>query len=424
MKVFKFGGASVKNVVAVKNVVEILKRYPNQQIMVVVSAMGKTTNALEELTRLYHERNKGWKEVLENIRRFHFEIVAGLFQDTSLVNQKLGAWFGALEKLLEKRPSKNYDYEYGRIVTFGELFSTCIVNCYLNENQVPSHWFDARKVIRTNASYRDGRVDWKLTESMIKEEILPHFQDTTNEKIGLTQGFISSTSQNRTTTLGREGSDYTAALFAYFLDAEEVIIWKDVPGLLNADPKFFPEARKLDSISYRDAIELAYYGASIIHPKTIKPLQNKEIPLRIKSFIAPGDEGSVICGNIQSETRIPCYLFKTNQLLISISPKDFSFIAEENLYAIFGIFARYHVKINLMQNSAISFSVCTDNDPKNAQAAIKSLQRKFNVRYNQNLELITIRNYNQETIAKVVRGRKIILEQKSRLTAQIIVSVE
>ena len=424
MKVFKFGGASVKNAEAVKNVGEILKRYPNQQIMVVVSAMGKTTNALEELTRLYHERNKGWKEVLENIRRFHFEIVAGLFQNTSLVNQELGAWFDALEKLLEKRPSKNYDYEYGRIVTFGELFSTCIVNCYLNDNQVPSHWFDARKVIRTNASYRDGKVDWKLTESMIKEEVLPHFQDTANEKIGLTQGFISSTTKNRTTTLGREGSDYTAALFAYFLDAEEVIIWKDVPGLLNADPKFFPEARKLDSISYRDAIELAYYGASIIHPKTIKPLQNKEIPLRIKSFIAPGDEGSVICSNIQSETRIPCYLFKTNQLLISISPKDFSFIAEENLYAIFGIFARYHVKINLMQNSAISFSVCTDNDPKNAQAAIKSLQRKFNVRYNQNLELITIRNYNQETIAKVVHGRKIILEQKSRLTAQIIVSVE
>jgi len=424
MKVFKFGGASVKNAGAVKNVVEILKRYPNQQIMVVVSAMGKTTNALEELTRLYHERNKGWKEVLENIRCFHFEIVAGLFQDTSLVDQELGAWFDALEKLLEKRPSKNYDYEYGRIVTFGELFSTCIVNCYLNENQIPSRWFDARKVIRTNASYRDGKVDWKLTESMIKEEVFPHFQDTANEKIGLTQGFISSTTKNRTTTLGREGSDYTAALFAYFLDAEEVIIWKDVPGLLNADPKYFPEARKLDSISYRDAIELAYYGASIIHPKTIKPLQNKEIPLRIKSFIAPGDEGSVICGNIQSETRIPCYLFKTNQLLISISPKDFSFIAEENLYAIFGIFARYHVKINLMQNSAISFSVCTDNDPKNAQAVIKSLQRKFNVRYNQNLELITIWNYNQETIAKVVRGRKIILEQKSRLTAQIIVSVE
>ena len=424
MKVFKFGGASVKNAVAVKNVVEILKRYPNQQIMVVVSAMGKTTNALEELTRLYHERNKGWKEVLENIRRFHFEIVAGLFQDTSLVNQELGAWFYALEKLLEKRPSKNYDYEYGRIVPFGELFSTCIVNCYLNENQIPSRWFDARNVIRTNASYRDGKVDWKLTENMIKEEVLPHFQDTANEKIGLTQGFISSTTKNRTTTLGREGSDYTAALFAYFLNVEEVIIWKDVPGLLNADPKYFPEARKLDSISYRDAIELAYYGASIIHPKTIKPLQNKEIPLRIKSFIAPGDEGSVICGNIQSETRIPCYLFKTNQLLISISPKDFSFIAEENLYAIFGIFARYHVKINLMQNSAISFSVCTDNDPKNVQAVIKSLQRKFNVRYNQNLELITIRNYNQETIAKVVRGRKIILEQKSRLTAQIIVSVE
>lgn len=424
MKVFKFGGASVKNAGAVKNVVEILKRYPDQQIMVVVSAMGKTTNALEELTRLYHERNKGWKEVLENIRRFHFEIVAGLFQDTSLVNQELGAWFDALEKLLEKRPSKNYDYEYGRIVPFGELFSTCIVNCYLNENQIPSRWFDARNVIRTNASYRDGKVDWKLTESMIKEEVLPHFQDTANEKIGLTQGFISSTTKNRTTTLGREGSDYTAALFAYFLNAEEVIIWKDVPGLLNADPKYFPEARKLDSISYRDAIELAYYGASIIHPKTIKPLQNKEIPLRIKSFIAPGDEGSVICGNIQSDTRIPCYLFKTNQLLISISPKDFSFIAEENLYAIFGIFARYHVKINLMQNSAISFSVCTDNDPKNVQAVIKSLQRKFNVRYNQNLELITIRNYNQETIAKVVRGRKIILEQKSRLTAQIIVSVE
>jgi aspartate kinase len=424
MKVFKFGGASVKNAVAVKNVVEILKRYPNQQTMVVVSAMGKTTNALEELTRLYHEQNKGWKEVLENIRRFHFDIVAGLFQDTSLVNQELGAWFDALEKLLEKRPSKNYDYEYGRIVTFGELFSTCIVNCYLNENQVPSHWFDARKVIRTNASYRDGKVDWKLTESMIKEEVLPHFQDTANEKIGLTQGFISSTTKNRTTTLGREGSDYTAALFAYFLDAEEVIIWKDVPGLLNADPKFFPEARKLDSISYRDAIELAYYGASIIHPKTIKPLQNKEIPLRIKSFIAPGDEGSVICGNIQSETRIPCYLFKTNQLLISISPKDFSFIAEENLYAIFGIFARCRIKINLMQNSAISFSVCIDNDPKITQSAIKSLEHNFNVRYNQNLELITIRNYNQETIDKVVHGRKIMLEQKSRLTAQLIVSSE
>ncbi|HSH67818.1 MAG TPA: aspartate kinase, partial [Bacteroidia bacterium] len=294
-----------------------------------------------------------------------------------------------------------------------------IVNTYLNDIGINSKWWDVRDFIQTDNTYREGKVDWELTQELVNKNLLPEFSRSQTNII-ITQGFIGGTSENFTTTLGREGSDYTAAIIAFTTDARSVTIWKDVPGVLNADPKWFDETKKLEQLSYQDAIELAYYGASVIHPKTIKPLQNKNIPLFVKSFLEPEKQGTVIC-ELPSEPAIPCFIFKVNQVLLSISPKDFSFIDEENFASIFQLFAEKNVKINVMQNSAISFSVSMDYDERSFKDLVEILQNDYRVLYNKNVELITIRYYDQPTIDRVLIGKVVLLEVKSRHTVQLIV---
>lgn len=414
MKVFKFGGASVSNVKSIENVGNIIRAYSNEQLLVVVSAMDKTTNALEELAGCFF-KGEPLQEKLDEILQYHIQIISAIFGDDKANTERTLKFFDKLTEYLEREPSENFDYEYDQIVSFGELISTSILSEYLNFIGLSNQWADARHIIRTDNHYREGNVNWEKTEQKIQKHLNPNLTS-----LIITQGFIAGTNEYTTTTLGREGSDYSAAIFGYSLNAEEVTIWKDVPGLLNADPKYFTDAVKLDKISYKEAIELAYYGATIIHPKTIKPLQNKSIPLKVKSFYDFMAPGSIIC-NESNLNYTPCYIFKRNQVLISIYPIDFSFIAEENLSLIFGLFAHFNVKINLMQNSAISFSVCADYNIEALNGLIEELNTEFKVKYNLNLELITVRNYDQKTIDKVVKGRKIFTEQKSRATIQLVV---
>ena len=420
MKVFKFGGASVNSADAVKNVVTIVNNYIDDNLLIVISAMGKTTNALEQLTDAYYN-NDAYSFIYNNIKDYHHNIINELFaEDKSIILNDINTLFKSLDKKLNLKPTTNYDYEYDQIVVYGELLSTKIIHHYLKTTGVWNIWFDARKVIITDNTFKEAKVNWELTTDEIDFSIASKYKDNEN-RIIITQGFIGGTLNGISTTLGREGSDYTASIFAYCLNAEEVIIWKDVPGVLNADPKYFEDTHKLDSISYREAIELAYYGASIIHPKTIKPLQNKNIPLRVKSFINPDESGTIISDIDHADGLMPSFIFKKNQTLVSISPRDFSFIAEDNLSDIFRTIADTGIKINLMQNSAISFSICIDENKKRLDRLIESLKKDYQVKYNQELELITIRHYDQQTIDKIVGNRRIYVEQKNRLTAQLIV---
>lgn len=420
MKVFKFGGASVKDANAVKNVAEIIKRYPSDKLVVVISAMGKTTNALEEVAKVFFYKNADAKEKLQVVVDYHNTIVNGLFDDKNHpVFEDVNGLISALDWALEDEPIKDYDFEYDQIVSIGELLSTKIVSHYLNSVGIPCKWVDARDIIQTDNTYRDARVDWAFTEQTAGELIQPSLN---SNNVVLTQGFIGCTSENYTTTLGREGSDYTAAILAYCLNAESVTIWKDVPGVLNADPKFFPDAQKFDKLSYYDSIELTYYGATVIHPKTIKPLENKKIPLYVKSFVDVGKEGTTI-SDAAMQPQLSSYIFKVNQVLVSILPKDFSFIAEESLSEIFKIFTIFNIKINLMQNSAISFSVCID-DSARLDELMGELKKSYKVLHNKGLELITIRNYTKEGFDKVLTGKKILLEQRTRNTAQLVVQPE
>lgn len=419
MKVFKFGGASVKDAAAVKNVANILKRFPGENIIVVVSAMGKTTNALERLTDAFYYKKENSEDVLSEIKKYHFDILEELFPDKNHpAHIEISNTFVELDWAIEEDPSPDYNYDYDKIVSLGEIIATKIVSAYLNEDKVSNKWWDVRGLIQTDNTYREGRVDWELTQKLVDNDLVPFLSKSS--AVVVTQGFLGGTSENFTTTLGREGSDYTAAILAYATNAESVTIWKDVPGVLNADPKWFDETVKLDQISYQDAIELAYYGATVIHPKTIKPLQNKKIPLIVKSFLHPEIKGTII-NDVQSPLPIPCFIFKVNQVLLSISPKDFSFIMEENLSEMFNLFAERQVKVNVMQNSAISFSVSIDNDPRKLPDLIKTLQKDYKVLYNENLELVTIRYYDQATIDRVTVGKKILLEVKSRYTVQLVV---
>ncbi|MGL4598876.1 MAG: aspartate kinase, partial [Bacteroidia bacterium] len=345
MKVFKFGGASVKDAEAVKNVAEILKRFPDEQLLVVISAMGKTTNALERLTHAFFYKKEDPLPILEEIRQYHIGILQELFDNPQHpVFDELHNTIVELEWAIEDEPTHTYDCEYDQIVSLGELISTKIVAAYLQHVGIKSTWRDIRDVIKTDNTYREGKVDWALTEKLIREDFLPALQ---NSKTGIiiTQGFLGVTSENFTTTLGREGSDYTAAILAYCTDAEGVTIWKDVSGVLNADPKWFDETQLIPQLTYQDAIELTYYGATVIHPKTIKPLQNKNIPLYVRSFLNPEKEGTKI-HHTQTPLPIPCFIFKVDQVLLTISPRDFSFIVEENLSSIFNLFSKHGVKIN------------------------------------------------------------------------------
>jgi aspartate kinase len=419
MQVFKFGGASVKDATAVRNVAGILERYANKPTVVVISAMGKTTNHLEQLVNAYFYKQGNPNEVLQQIKDFHFEIINALFPDKNHpVYNEIENTFVELNWIIEDEPAFGYNHEYDQVVSMGEILATKIVSAYLNSQKIHSLWLDARGVIQTDNTYREGKVNYELSETLVKTQLLPLLS---SNKIIITQGFIGGTSENFTTTLGREGSDYTAALLAYFTNAENVTIWKDVPGVLNADPKYFKNTRKIDELTYHDAIELTYYGASVIHPKTIKPLQNKNIPLYVKSFLDPAAEGTVIKSS-DKRLPIPGYIFKVDQILISIQPIDFSFIAEDNLGDIFSLFSKYGVKIHMMQNSAISFSVCTDNDSRKVEPLVRELQTHFKVLYNTGVELLTIRNYDQNTITKLTESKNVLLEQRSRSTIQMVLA--
>lgn len=422
MKIFKFGGASVKDAGAVKNVANIIRRFPNENIIVIVSAMGKVTNALERLTDAFFYKKENAATVLNEIKKYHFDIIEQLFpnKDHDIYNE-INNTFVELDWAIEDEPTHEYNHEYDQIVSMGEIISTKIVNAYLNEAGIKSKWRDVRDFIQTDNTYREGKVDWELSQSLVDKNLNTILPLKKGEgAVIVTQGFLGGTSENFTTTLGREGSDYTAAILAYTTNAESVTIWKDVPGVLNADPKWFDETKKLEQLSYVDAIELAYYGATVIHPKTIKPLQNKNIPLYVKSFLHPEEKGTVI-NEVQSTLPIPCFIFKVNQVLLSISPKDFSFIGEENFSSIFKLFAEKQMKINVMQNSAISFSVSIDDDERKLPGLIETLQKNYRVLYNKNMELITIRYYDQATIDRVTIGKRVLLEVKSRHTVQLVV---
>lgn len=419
MQVFKFGGASVKDAGAVKNVGDVLKFFPNDKLCVVISAMGKTTNALERLADAFFFKKENAETVLEEIKSFHFNICKELFPDNHSVYVDLENTFVELHWAIEDEPTHGYDFEYDQIVSMGEIISTKIVSAYLNEIGVNNKWIDARGIVQTDNTYREGKVDFELTESLVKAD-LDHVFKTNN--IIITQGFIGGTSENFTTTLGREGSDYTASILAYCLNAKSVTIWKDVPGVLNADPKWFKNTKKIEELSYQDAIELTYYGATVIHPKTIKPLQNKNIPLIVKSFLNPKEPGTIIHES-HKRLQIPSYIFKVDQILISLQPKDFSFIAEENLSDIFEIISRHHVKINLMQLSAISFSICCDNNSK-IKSLLEELQVLFKVLYNEDVELMTVRYYDEETLETLTKNKIVLLEQRSRFTVQMIMKNE
>lgn len=409
MKVFKFGGASVKDAAGVQNLADIV-RAQGQGAVIVVSAMGKTTNALEAIVQSYvGGRTDDLRAQIIALQAYHETIMGSLAGDFTAVHQT----FDQFNAYVAQPPAGTSDEVYDQLVSLGEVLSTQIVAAYLNQSGVPTQWLDARQVICTDVTFREGRVDWNETRRRITGAIA-------GDKPIVTQGFIGQTGDGRTTTLGREGSDYTAAIFAHCLDAESVTIWKDVPGVLNADPKYFDETVLLATLTYQDAIELAYYGATVIHPKTIKPLQNKGIPLYVRSFVQPDAPGTAI-GNYQQGLTIPSFIFKVAQVLISLHPTDFSFIAEDNLSRIFGRFAQAGVKINLMQNTAISFSVVVDNNPDRVPALLEQLKADFRVNYNDELELVTIRYYDQATIDRVLINKRLLLEQRSRYTVQLVV---
>jgi aspartate kinase len=417
MIVFKFGGASVKSAKAVKNVADILKRYHKDQIVIVVSAMGKTTNAMEVIADHYfHKRKEELKKAVEERKKYHQEIVDGLFPEKDHpFRAEFLAVFVKLEDRLAKDPTLNYDFDYDQIVPFGEMISTKIISAYLNKTGIENQWMDIRKYLKSNNAFREARIAWDLSGQLVPEGF--NFR---NDRIYITQGFVASTINNITTTLGREGSDFTAAILAHILRAEHVTIWKDVPGVLNADPKWFDSTVKLEKISYLDAIELAYYGASVIHPKTIKPLQNKNINLYIKSFIDPDEEGTLV-GNQSYDKLIPSFIFNMDQVLVRISPNDFSFIAEDNLETIFGHVYKNGVKINLMQNSAVSFQICINNDKRKSRNLIDDLEKDFKVTHETGLELVTIRYFDQSTIDRVMINKELLLEQTYKQNVQLIV---
>jgi len=417
MLVFKFGGASVKSADAVQNVGKILEKYPDDQIAIVISAMGKTTNGLEVVTDHYfHKRVKEMKKAFEDLKKYHMDIINKLFQDPKDdIFEEIEGLFDEIGTRLSKPHTLNYDFDYDQIVSYGEIISTVIVSAWLNHTGIENTWMDIRKYLKSDNNYRESRIDWDLSTRLIRHAF--HFRDT---RLYITQGFIASTIDDMTTTLGREGSDFTAAILAHILKADSVTIWKDVPGVLNADPKWFDATVKLEKISYLDAIELAYYGATIIHPKTIKPLQNKNINLYVKSFLEPDKEGTLV-GNLNYDKLVPSFIFKMHQVLIRISPLDFSFIAEDNLQVIFGYLSKYGVRINLMQNSAVSFQICISNNKKKVRDLIDDLEQEFRVSYETGLELITIRYYDQSTIDRVMINKELILEQRYKQNIQLVV---
>tara|TARA_Y100000588_G_C14236552_1_gene917583 strand:- start:1204 stop:2454 length:1251 start_codon:yes stop_codon:yes gene_type:complete len=413
MKVFKFGGASVKDAAGVINVQNVLEKTGNGPKVIVISAMGKTTNALEIVIKDYLFEKEIPKS-LEAVEETHFDILNELFEDTKAsVFTKVNKLFTELKNFLQHNKSEQYDFVYDQVICYGELVSTTIVSEYLNSQNVNTNWVDAREFIKTDSVYRDAGVNWEETQKAIQRNL-------NLNKINITQGFIGSDPNNFTTTLGREGSDYTAAIFAYCLNAENVTIWKDVPGVLNADPRVFKDPELLQHISYEEAIELAFYGASVIHPKTLQPLQQKEIPLFVKPFLKPESEGTKVGKGALIFPEIPCFIVKNDLVLISLSTLDFSFMVEENISEIFRLFHQYQMKVDLIQNSAISFSVCVDNKFNQLEKLIQHLKARFKVSFVPGVSLFTIRHFNDEAIASLEEDKEILLKQLTHNTLQIV----
>ena len=416
MKVFKFGGASVKDSTGIINTASIICADPDL-LIVVVSAMGKTTDALVEVNRNYFDGNV--MDALQGIIRvkeYHFKIVNDLFgSGNEKLELSLNEDFDALIKRINIPPSLNFDFEYDQIVSTGEMVSTKILAAYLNHLGRVTKWIDAGHYIRTNDTWREGEIDWELTR-----KLLPQAFQFKENSVCLTQGFIGATTFNLTTTLGREGSDYSAAIIANIMDAESVTIWKDVPGIMNADPHRYESTFKLEKLSYREAVEMTYYGAKVIHPKTMKPLVEKMIPLYVRSFIHPDEAGSLICHIDHPMEYIPVYINKENQVLITISPKDFSFIVEESISDIYKLFAQNRMRMNLVQQSAMNFSGAIDKPERGFEKLIEDLKKKFVVHYNEDLELLTIRYYNDEIIQKMTKDKKVFVEQRTRTAARFL----
>ena len=415
MKVFKFGGASVRDANGIKNVFSVLQTAGYQDVLLVVSAMGKTTNALETVVAAYFDKSNGLQAAVQEVKKYHNQILLDLFEDEKIgVFNDVNALFIDLEYFLSHNKSPNYNFVYDQIVSFGELLSTTILAFYMNFMKIETNWVDVRLFIKTDSTYRDAEVDWETTQHHISKNIK-------RKILNITQGFVGSDENGFTTTLGREGSDYTAAIFAYCLNAESVTIWKDVPGVMNADPRAFENATLLNQISYREAIEMAFYGASVIHPKTLQPLQKKEIPLYVKSFLNPNLAGTSVSKGKDLEPQMPCYILKKNQLLISLSSIDFSFIMEENISEIFALLHKFRLKVSLIQNSAISFSVCVEDKFNNFHDLKSILVKKFKVAYNENVTLCTIRHFDDNSVKIVENNQVVLLKQISRETMQVVV---
>ncbi len=417
MKVFKFGGASIKDANSIRNMTDIVAGYPEDSLVIVVSAMGKTTNKLEQIF-FKKLKDEDFNADLQELTKYHLTIIQDLFKEPTNIDLKpVNELFDDLKSILGSNvKNRNGAQLYDAVVSFGELLSSTIIGLYMQDRRMKISWIDARNLIKTDQTYREGKIDWEITESLIKQSLT----DKLSESNFITQGFIGSTKDGHTTTLGREGSDFTAAIFGAIMDAESVTIWKDVPGILNADPKRFEETQLYSNLSYQEAAEMTYYGASVIHPKTIKPLANKNISLLVKSFENPLLEGTEI-NKGDFHDLPPTYVIKDKQCLVSFGVKDLTFINEKNLSIIFHILDKLNIKINMMQNSAVSLTVCFDYREDKVSKLLDTLKNDFKILYNQDLQLITIKNYTHEAVTRVSAGRNILVEQRTRHTYQIVV---
>ncbi|NML38301.1 aspartate kinase [Chitinophaga sp. G-6-1-13] len=417
MKVFKFGGASLESVERIKQVAQIVQSFPDDKLLIVISAMGKTTNELEKVAQNFYMRKREIAaQLLYNVEQHHIQVAESLLGSRQHpLFQQLQQFFTEAEWTLGEKPLRTYDYYYDQLVGMGELLSTAIVSAFFNTIGLSNTWVDVRDVFRTDDNFRDANIDWAFTQKQVTDKVVPLFNQTS---IVIAQGFIGSTDQNESVTLGREGSDYSAAVFANMLDAESQTIWKDVEGLKNADPKLFPNTVNIPEISYGEVIEMAYYGAQVIHPKTIKPLQNKQIPLLVKCFLDKNLPGTVIKEQADTKQLPPIIVLKRNQVLLTLTSKDYAFITEDKISDIYETFHRLKVKINLMQNGAITFSCCIDHNPEKIELLIKALHNDFKISYNESLELLTVRYYQDGLLEDLSNHHTVLLEQRSSITVQ------
>ncbi|MFT3751065.1 MAG: aspartate kinase [Agriterribacter sp.] len=418
MKVFKFGGASVNSVERIQQLPGILKLYEGEKKMVVISAMGKTTNALEKVVEAFFNNQRDLAlQLFEHIKTQHLNTAKYLLVTTyNQAYAQLEQLFTEIEWALHDKPVREFDYYYDQIVCSGELFSTAIISAYLNEKKIINRWVDVRDIFRTNDNFREAIIDWSVTSNNVQQYIKPVFKD---RDIVVTQGFIGATDENESTTLGREGSDYTAAVFANMLNAESVIIWKDVEGVMNADPKIFPSAKLIGELNYDEVIEMAYYGAQVIHPKTIKPLQNKGIPLLVKCFLDPSLSGTVI--HDKNIKHLPSIIvLKNNQVLLHLHSKDFSFVGEYEMSRLYHLFAENKVTPNLIQTGAVSLMVSTDDKSEKTDQLAGEATTLFDVQVEKGLTLLTIRHYTDALLSELTEGKQIVLKQQSPVTVQVL----